>query len=150
MVIINRINLTGEGIIKKIIHFVIIILLMIQLSFFSEVAKSLEEMNSLTPEEWNRQFDKVDEQLANKDIDNKTRARLLFERAKLQLVVGPRTPTVWVIGAVRNDPDNPEYRDYLKELYDIYWKDLDIDKTDIRYKDFNTIKRTVERILNIQ
>ena len=107
-------------------------------------------VNGSVAEEPDR-LEHITDRLLYEDLDNKTRASLLVEKAKIQIGVGPRTPTALLINAIKLDPDNGEYKALLREWYDTYWKDMDMNKDNYEapgmYEDFAGIKKAAEEIL---
>jgi hypothetical protein len=69
----------------------------------------------------------------------KEKAKLLYEKANLMYEaykpkVGLRELTECILEAIKLDPDNQEYRDYLKEIYNKEWKHRTF-KADTGYSD---------------
>jgi hypothetical protein len=89
--------------------------------------------------------DKLQQPMANQD-----RAALLFEKAQLMFTTfGPlylRTPTEALLKAIQISPQE-RYKEFLSEVYDLYWKDRDFGEDDQISKDLSALKEKCKVIL---
>jgi len=91
--------------------------------------------------------DKLQQTMTNQD-----RADLLFEKSQLMFsTFGPmylRTPTECLLEAIQLEPGKTQFRDYLKVVYDSFWKDRDFSGDDQISKDLTELKKRCKKIID--
>jgi hypothetical protein len=95
-------------------------------------------------------LDAVNEKL-QESLPDQERANLLFEKSQLmfnlfgQLYL--RTATESLLKAIELDPDTKESREFLAEVYDLYWANRDFNGEDRISKDLAELKKRCKKLL---
>ncbi|MCM8771417.1 MAG: hypothetical protein NC936_06125 [Candidatus Omnitrophica bacterium] len=120
----------------------IALLLFINISFCPLSAQEIDE----DIQETNR-LEQICEQLQNKKLTNKEKAELLYEKSYLMLttfwVTSLRTGTESLLEAIKLDPQNKKYYNFLCQVYDNLLRDRDFNDEDEFAKDFQSLKEKV-------
>ena len=99
-------------------------------------------------------FDQVIELLQNKNLTEKEQASLLYEKATLMFATfGPlylRAATESLLEAIKISPDKKEYKKYLAEAYDYFWKSKDLSGSDKISIDLTKLRNQIKETLNIK
>jgi lipoprotein NlpI len=102
--------------------------------YSSQKAQAEEAEIEETEDKNIQRFEEVIELLQNKNLTDEDRASLLFEKASLMFeTFGPlylRTATESLLEAIKLEPDKKEFRDYLLNIYDEFWRLKDLDESD--------------------
>lgn len=82
-----------------------------------------------------------------KPLSKNEKAELLYQKAKVELtftwVTSMSSATEFLLEAIDLAPENIEYKNYLRQVYDGLWKNRDFNGSDQLSKDFQALKERV-------
>ena len=125
---------------KKIFIVAILLMLLTSLSFAQITDEGIKKKSE--------RLDQVCNLLQSKDITNKERAELLYEKSYIMLTtfyVGAlRSGTEALLEAIELAPNNTKYKDFLCQVYNNLWKDRDFSDKDNISKELWALKERVK------
>jgi hypothetical protein len=132
---------------KKLLLFMTLV---ITLTISTFVFADPNELSDKEMVERSDRLDAINDKL-QQSLPDKERAELLFEKVQLMFTAfGPlylRTPTESLLEAIEIEPNKKEYKEFLAEVYNFFWKDRDFSEDDQISKDLLALKERCKRIL---